>query len=195
VSILILVILALVWAVFLLKPVFQSKNLKKSNSIADFNYQLSVLSKNRQKVNIQPSSFAPQAIIPNKIIGSPQSSNSKVQINKRRQQILMTLGGAFAGSFFIALFAGGVFWTIAVLSLVALGGYVGLLLSIKNKATTTPKNAPQVQPQTEEPVIVSVNSALLESPLMDRNVDIDLVALEKKATQKRQLPRKQLAKK
>lgn len=182
-SILILVILALVWAVFLLKPVFQTKNLKKTNSISDFNYQLSVLSKNKSHSH-QPARFVSTPIQQNILMPASKSGSLKNVVkqtksnqNKRKQQVLITLFSVVVASFLIALFAGTTFWVVNIITDLALATYVMLLLRLKNNSNEKVYKSKSIILDEE----LETKKPYFDNPLLDKNaiVDIDLVELER----------------
>jgi Flp pilus assembly protein TadB len=135
-SIMVLIVLAVVWAAVLLPPWLRNRSEgRPADSILSFRQQLSTLERTAPGSALRnhgPSrslaartSFAPR---PN---GAP---SSRAEARRRRREVLYTLAGAAGITFLAAIALGGVAWLFFLLATAALGGYVALLVRMQRLA-------------------------------------------------------------
>ena len=131
---LVLFILAVIWAAVLLPPYLQNRSESRpADSISSFQRQLSVLE--RRAVVVNPSlqrsvpsgrSFASEV--------TPAMRFSRSEAKKRRRDVLFTLAGAAGITFLMALMLGGPVWGLQLMCDVLLAGYVVLLVQVQQRA-------------------------------------------------------------
>jgi Flp pilus assembly protein TadB len=112
-TLVVLVILAALWAVVLLPPLLRSRTERSNDSIGDFEYRLDVLGRTNGTVHRGDSSRAP----------------STSRAAKRRRDVLRVLLISLGASGLLALatdFA--LLWGVFVLAVCALLGFFGLLV-------------------------------------------------------------------
>ncbi|MEY2422109.1 MAG: hypothetical protein QOI95_2176 [Acidimicrobiaceae bacterium] len=132
---LVLFILAVIWAAVLLPPYLQNRSESRpADSISSFQRQLSVLE--RRAVVVNPSLQRPG--------GSGRSFNSEVspalrlsrsEARKRRRDVLFTLAGAAGLTFLMALMLGGPVWGLHLICDLFLAAYVAMLVQTQQRAT------------------------------------------------------------
>ncbi len=135
---LVLLVLAVVWAAVLIPPALRSRaEGRPGDSISAFRRQLAGLNRTTprsiQVPLAQPASAqnvrGPNFASP----GSPAKSKAvRSRTLKRRRDILTGLLATVAFTLLLAIFFGGAFWTLNVFFDLALGGYVGLLVRLRN---------------------------------------------------------------
>lgn len=129
------VVLVLAWAMLLLPSVLRSRRSSPHATVGGFENAMAVLRNRPQGREVMvprdperivgrddPRSAAPVA--PSTV---PPSHARIDPVLARRRRSLARLGAAAGVSWVLAMIAGGLFWTVAVLTLGALGGYVALL--------------------------------------------------------------------
>ena len=125
-TLLVLVILAVIWAAVLVPPYLQNRSdSRPADSISTFRNQLNVLE--RRSGNSVPSHLAPQRLPHSTAIRIDRTRSARAEVRKRRRDILVTLLAA-AG---LTLVIGLVMTPVLVLHLLIdalLGGYVALLV-------------------------------------------------------------------
>ena len=131
---LVLFILAVIWAAVLLPPYLQNRSESRpADSISSFQRQLSVLE--RRAVVVNPS-FQRSAATGRSLQSdlSPAMRLSRIEAKKRRRDVLFTLAGAAGVTFLMALILGGPVWGLQLLCDVLLAGYVVLLVQLQQRA-------------------------------------------------------------
>lgn len=125
-TLLVLVILAVIWAAVLVPPYLQNRSdSRPADSISTFRNQLSVLA--RRSGNAVPSHVAPARLPQVTAIRIDRTRSARAEVRKRRRDILVTLLAA-AG---LTLVIGLVMTPVLVLHLLIdglLGAYVALLV-------------------------------------------------------------------
>jgi len=135
VTLLVLFILAVIWAAVLLPPYLQNRSESRpADSISSFQRQLSVLE--RRAVMVNPSLQRPAhdgrhvasvyAVAPMRL--------SRTEAKKRRRDVLFTLAGAAGLTFVMALMLGGPVWGLHLVCDLLLGAYVVLLAQAQQRA-------------------------------------------------------------
>jgi hypothetical protein len=142
VTLLVLVILAVIWAAVLLPPYLQGRSASRpADSISSFQKQLSVLEHRASVGSPRPVSARPtQGLRPvqNRYYNAPvgrSSRMSRVEAKKRRRDILFTLAGACVITFLMAVTLGGAVWGLNLVCDALLVGYVYLLVQMAQTAT------------------------------------------------------------
>ena len=146
-AIVVLLILAVLWAVVLVPPLVRSRIQQSGDSIDDFNYRLGVLSRTNGTVPAMPDPRSPAAFAPRPVTDTTPSLSPAA---KRRRDVLTVLAAAVAATFILASVSGAsILWAVQVLSDVLLIAYVGLLawfrsLSVERDRTVRylPHHAP-----------------------------------------------------
>lgn len=130
-TLLVLFILAVIWAAVLLPPYLQNRSESRpADSISSFQRQLSVLE--RRAVTVNPSlqqrslSSRPQLV--------PAARLTRHEAKRRRRDVLFTLAGAAGVTLLMALMLGGPVWGLQLLCDLLLGAYVVLLVQSTQRA-------------------------------------------------------------
>jgi hypothetical protein len=137
----VLIILAVLWAVVLVPPLLRSRSQRSADSIVDFNYKLGMLGQtngNRRSFRrraappppvLDASGMAPPAFAP--IPG--MRVDPAMRSAKRRREVLQVLGFAFLGTMLIAVLAGSsLAWGIQIFVDVLIGAYLALWAWARN---------------------------------------------------------------
>jgi hypothetical protein len=136
VTLLVLFILAVIWAAVLLPPYLQNRSESRpADSISSFQRQLSVLE--RRAVVVNPSlqrSNAPRSARAQTTY-APMTRVSRSEAKKRRRDVLFTLAGAAAVTLVLAFMLGGLVWGLHLACDLMLGAYVVLLAQAQQRAT------------------------------------------------------------
>jgi len=155
------VCLAVVWACFLVPPMLRKhREGRPASSVSSFRQQLSTLERATPGTSLRPLPQSRSASLPG---GSyaPQLRRSEVQ--RRRQNVLVGLGGATAFFLLLALVATSV---VTVLLFVLTGGafaaYVYALVQIRMRAEEAAAKVRVLRPQAQRPV-GSTNLAIRRS--------------------------------
>ena len=130
-TLLVLFILAVIWAAVLLPPYLQNRSESRpADSISSFQHQLSVLERRAVMVNpsLQRSPSRSYAATPRAI------RVSRNEAKKRRRDVLFTLMGAAGMSLVLAVFLGGPVWGLHLACDVLLAAYVVLLAQAQQRA-------------------------------------------------------------
>jgi len=146
VTLLVLFILAVIWAAVLLPPYLQNRSESRpADSISSFQRQLSVLERRAGTVTpaLERRAGAGGALPSRSFVNgyaasySPATGSvrmSKVEARKRRRDVLFTLSAAALLSFPLAVILGGPVWGLQLLCDVLLGAYVVLLVQVQQRA-------------------------------------------------------------
>lgn len=164
-TILVLVVLAAIWAGVLLPPYLQKRRATHpSSSVVDFHQQLAVLQRTGRALDgaeLHDAYADPLAAQPHAVQAAyanhgyaPQRMN-RSEVMRRRRDVFVTLVGAALLTFVLALALGGGVWLFHLLVDAALLGYVALLMQIQQQrqygaqygaARPMSRPAPQAQP-------------------------------------------------
>ena len=135
VTIAVILILGLIWAAVLIPPILRARaSQPHSDSVGDFHHKLHLLGhtngshRDRAEKRLSPATplFAPR--------GRGPGRQSAMQ--KRRQDVLLILAGACAGTLFLAVLTRQpLLFALHLAADVALGGYVYLLLQYKARTS------------------------------------------------------------
>ncbi len=141
----VLLILAGVWAVVLVPPYLRSRSEgRPAHSISSFRQHLSTLERAapgaRGGTPMTPMGPGPMAVRPRPAAPLAGRSGATVpvgraEVRKRRRDILFTLAGAALITFVLALALGGVAILFHLAADALLGGYVYLLVQLRRAAT------------------------------------------------------------
>jgi hypothetical protein len=142
-GVVVLIVLAAVWAAFLLPPILRARSEHRpSGSISDFRRQLHVLARSAPAGPIGPSSI-PGRVVPIRPMApthapaaaTPLRLGRSRQTIKRRRDIFVGLLVAMGGSLVLgALPPLRILWTIHLLLDVLFVAYVGALVYLRNLA-------------------------------------------------------------
>jgi hypothetical protein len=162
VTLLVLVILAVIWAAVLLPPYLQGRSdSRPADSISSFQKQLSVLEHRAMVSSPRPTGRQGElGLRPVAARYAPISSvprMTRLEAQKRRRDVLFTLAGAVGISFLMALLLGGPVWGLQLACDALLGGYVYLLVQMAQQATerdTKVRYLPQRQARPAEPQLL-----------------------------------------
>ncbi len=147
---LVLLILGLIWGFVLIPPYLQTRRESRpSDSIASFRQQLSVLerttpggrSSNLARLDVgryDIPRYDPRSNVRQLATGGRRPAAAtmrRAEIRRRRRDVFVTLLGAVAVSFLLAVLLGGAVWMLHVVIDAVFAGYVWLLASIQQQAT------------------------------------------------------------
>jgi hypothetical protein len=136
----VLIILAVLWAVVLVPPLVRSRSQRTADSIVDFNYKLDILS----RTNGNRRLFRRHAALPTPDLGASGPAlgaqfvpgvrvSAAARSAKRRREVLQVLGFAFLGSLLIAVLAGStLFWALQIFVDLLVLAYLGLWAWARN---------------------------------------------------------------
>jgi hypothetical protein len=170
-TVLVLVILGLIWGFVLIPPYLQSRRESRpGDSIASFRQQLNVLE--RTTPGARPSNLSrldvgryeaprhtPRATVAQLAGRRPapsQAAMRRAEVRRRRRDVFVTLLGAVAVTFLLALALGGSIWFLQMAVDVVFVAYVALLVSLQQQSTDREQKVrymppaqarPQAQPQ------------------------------------------------
>jgi len=136
VTLLVLFILAVIWAAVLLPPYLQNRSESRpADSISSFQRQLSVLE--RRSVVVNPAVQRTNASRPLRAQApmAPSMRFNRNDAKKRRRDVLFTLAGTAAVTLVLAFMLGGLVWGLHLACDLLLGAYVVLLAQAQQRAT------------------------------------------------------------
>ena len=180
-TLLVLVILGLIWAAVLVPPYLQNRREHRpGDSIASFRHQLSVLERATPEGRARSLRFdhgrdwapEPQAYAPapaarraGPAVAPRPSASLAVRpssARKRRKDVFLTLLGAVAVTFLLAIAMGGMVWALHVAVDLAFVGYVALLIKIQQETAEKELKVRFIQPSAlrsvEQPLLRRVGS-------------------------------------
>lgn len=157
-TIVVLLVLAAIWAAVLLPPYLQKRRATHpSSSVVDFNHKLAVLQRTGRpladsvvRTSVAAGTYAPRP---------PAPRMARNDVLRRRRDVFTTLSASAVLTFFLALLMGGNVWLLHLLVDAALLGYVALLMQIQQqrRPARTPANvrylAPQRQSATQQALL------------------------------------------
>ncbi len=154
-AIVVILILAGLWAAVLVPPLLRARHEHRGgDTIGDFNYRLGVLGKTNGARPRNPSrSLSGPARAATGVPSIGLGSGRMTRVQRRRRDVLLTLGAISFVTLVGALVVGGVAWFVWLLSIVALGAYTVMLVRIKQlaaerraKVRYLPQRAPEQPP-------------------------------------------------
>jgi hypothetical protein len=147
VTVVVLLILAVIWAAVLLPPWFQNRRENRpSDSIATFRQQLSVLQRTapgydpelaRQPVSVGSavtSLHAHRAAVAHAQVAVRHAAMRRSEARKRRRDVLVTLVSASATTLGMALLLDGPVWVLHLAIDALLLGYLALLMQLQQRS-------------------------------------------------------------
>lgn len=139
----VLLVLAAIWAAVLLPPYLQKRRAFHPHaSIGDFRNQLAVLQRTGD-----PRATAARPMGGSRPVAgyhhAPRSGMSRADVQRRRRDVLATLGVAAVLTFLLAVVAGGAVWLLHLSVDAALLGYVAMLMQVQQRR---PAHRPAVRP-------------------------------------------------
>jgi hypothetical protein len=138
----VLIILAVLWAVVLVPPLLRSRSQRSADSIVDFNYKLDMLGqtngnrrsfRRRMPMPAEPG-VASQGVVPPMFATVPGSRiDPAIRSARRRRDVLRVLGFAFLGTLLLAMLAGsGMAWALQIFVDVLGAAYLALWAWVRN---------------------------------------------------------------
>jgi hypothetical protein len=155
-TVLVLVILALIWAAVLVPPYLQNRReTRPGDSIATFRTQLSVLE--RTTPGGRSSSLArldvgryeaPRYVPPaaRRRPGPSSAAMRRAEARRRRRDVFLTLLGAVGVTLVLAVALGGAVWMLHLAVDAAFVGYVLLLVSIQQQSAQAEEKVRYLRP-------------------------------------------------
>ncbi|MGQ0831366.1 MAG: hypothetical protein ACT4OV_06785 [Microthrixaceae bacterium] len=141
---LVLVILAAIWAAVLLPPYLQNRReTRPGDSIATFRTQLSVLERTTpggrtsslSRLDVgryDPPMYVPPARRP--VVQRSTASMRRAEVRRRRRDVFLTLFGAVVVTLVLAVLLGGSVWMLQALADVCFLGYVAMLVNLQQQS-------------------------------------------------------------
>ena len=141
-TLLVLFILAVIWAAVLLPPYLQNRSESRpADSISSFQRQLSVLERRAgTAMPAVPRTGTGQVARASRAVGmSPGSSLAPIRMTraearKRRRDVLFTLAAAATLTFPLAVIMGGPVWGLQLVCDLMLGAYIVMLVQAQQRA-------------------------------------------------------------
>ena len=140
-TLLVLFILAVIWAAVLLPPYLQNRSESRpADSISSFQRQLSVLQRRagtvvpQSRLTTGPSPRAARAAGISRSGSAQPFRMTRSAARKRRRDVLSTLGAAVLLTFPLAVIMGGPVWGLQVFCDLLLAAYVLLLIQSQQRA-------------------------------------------------------------
>lgn len=136
----VLIVLAAVWAAFLLPPILRARSEHRpSGSISDFRRQLHVLSKTSPSGQLAPAPYAARVVPIRQGPGAPPSAPLRLGRNrstvKRRRDIFVGLLAVMAGTLVLGFVPQlRMLWAMHVVVDVLFAAYVASLVYLRNQA-------------------------------------------------------------
>lgn len=156
---LVLVILAAIWAAVLVPPYLQNRReTRPGDSIATFRTQLSVLERTtpggrasayaRADARYATPQYAPVPTAYGAARRVPQSPTGlrRAEARRRRRDVFLTLLGAVGVTFVLAVSLGGAIWMLHLLVDAAFAGYVALLVKIQQESVEKDEKVRYLRP-------------------------------------------------
>jgi len=157
--VLVLVILAAIWAAVLLPPYLQNRReTRPGDSIATFRTQLSVLERTTpggrggslshlDVGRYEAPSYVPPAARRSAARPAPaQATLRRAEARRRRRDVFVTLLGAVGVTFALALVLGGGVWMLHLLVDAVFAGYVGLLIKLQQDSVEKDEKVRYLRP-------------------------------------------------
>lgn len=158
---LVLVILALIWAAVLLPPYLQNRReTRPGDSIATFRSQLSVLERTTpggrsSLARLDVGRYDPPRYVPPatrsaargpRAVAPSHAALRRAEARKRRRDVFLTLLAAVGVTFAGAILLGGSTWMLFLVVLLAFLGYVGMLLHLQQQTVERDEKVRYLQP-------------------------------------------------
>lgn len=160
---LVLVILAAIWAAVLLPPYLQNRReTRPGDSIATFRSQLSVLERttpggrasslgrydSQYDARVEVPRYAPVASArPAGARSAPSpAAMRRAEARRRRRDVFLTLLGAVGVTFVLAIAMGGAVWMLHLAVDLAFSGYVALLIKMQQESVEQDEKVRYLQP-------------------------------------------------
>jgi hypothetical protein len=159
--VLVLVILAAIWAAVLLPPYLQNRReTRPGDSIATFRSQLSVLERttpgghSSSPARLDVGRYEPPRYVPpagRRAAGRPrpapsQAAMRRAEARRRRRDVFLTLLGAVGVTFVLAVAMGGAVWMLHLVVDLAFLAYVGVLVSMQQQTVEKHEKVRYLQP-------------------------------------------------
>jgi hypothetical protein len=157
-TVLVLVILALIWAAVLVPPYLQNRReTRPGDSIATFRSQLSVLERTTPggragslaRLDVgryETPRYVPPAARRRSGNTPSQAAMRRAEARRRRRDVFLTLLGAVAVTFVLAVALGGPVWMLHLIVDAAFVGYVLLLVSLQQQSVQAEEKVRYLRP-------------------------------------------------
>ena len=153
---LVLVILALIWAAVLVPPYLQNRReTRPGDSIATFRTQLSVLERTTpggrsgSLARLDVGRYEPPRYVPPASRRSTSPSHvamRRAEARRRRRDVFLTLLGAVGVTLVLAVALGGSVWMLHLLVDVVFAGYVIMLVSLQQQSIQAEEKVRYLRP-------------------------------------------------
>ncbi len=154
---LVLVILALIWAAVLVPPYLQNRReTRPGDSIATFRTQLSVLERTTpggrsgSMARLDVGRYEAPGYVPpaaRRGVSNPsQATMRRSEVRRRRRDVFLTLLGAVAVTFVLAVAFGGSVWMLHFVIDAIFAGYVFMLVSLQQQSVQTEQKVRYLAP-------------------------------------------------
>lgn len=160
---LVLVILALIWAAVLVPPYLQNRReTRPGDSIATFRSQLSVLERTTPGARsgslarldvgrYDAPRYVPPAARRRGAATPSQAALRRAEARRRRRDVFLTLLGAVGVTFLLAVALGGSVWMLHLAVDAAFVGYVLLLVSLQQQSVQAEEKVRYLRPAPQRP--------------------------------------------
>jgi hypothetical protein len=156
-TVLVLVILALIWAAVLVPPYLQNRReTRPGDSIATFRTQLSVLERTTpggrsgSLARLDVGRYdAPRYVPPSarrRPAGPSHAAMRRAEVRRRRRDVFLTLLGAVGVTLVLAVLLGGSVWMLQLVVDVVFAGYVMMLVSLQQQTMQTEEKVRYLRP-------------------------------------------------
>jgi Flp pilus assembly protein TadB len=160
-TVLVLVILAAIWAAVLVPPYLQNRReTRPGDSIASFRSQLSVLERTTpggrtsNLARLDVGHYAPPAYAPPAARRRPASQAHaavrRAEARRRRRDVFLTLLGAVVVTFLLAVALGGPVWMLHLAVDALFGGYVLMLISLQQQSVEREHKVRYIRPAPQQ---------------------------------------------
>ena len=157
---LVLVILAAIWAAVLLPPYLQNRrDTRPGDSIATFRTQLQVLERttpggrSNTLARLDVGRYEPPRYVPPAARGAAgrrpapsQAAMRRADVRRRRRDVFLTLLGAVGVTLLLAVTLGGSVWILHLVVDLGFLGYVGMLVSLQQQTAEKDEKVRYLQP-------------------------------------------------
>lgn len=157
---LVLVILAAIWAAVLVPPYLQNRReTRPGDSIASFRSQLSVLERttpggrSSNLARLDVGRYAPPAYAPPARRRAPSQAHATLrrsEARRRRRDVFLTLLGAVVVTFLLAVALGGTVWMLHLAVDAVFGGYVLMLINLQQQSVEREHKVRYIRPAPQQ---------------------------------------------
>jgi hypothetical protein len=156
-TVMVLLVLAAIWAAVLVPPYLQKRRATHpSSSVVDFHQQLAVLQRTGRALHGPLHGGYDHAVLhqqprPRPHVADVRPVLARNDVLRRRRDVFCTLAAAAGLTFLLALALGGSVWIVHLLVDAALLGYVAVLLQIKQSRAVPARGNVRYLPAPQHP--------------------------------------------